>query len=312
MPIPKPSEGEKRSDFMGRCVSFLTGEGRGRDQAVAICSSQWKESESPWQTLIRNLNKFADALSRIKKDRILLPMEKRFERELGKIFRKQGRLFVKRFEIFKNRFVESVADDSDRLFDMVFIETEGMFHDPVSKIHTKGFESGAAEAIFGVGADIAFDLKNPRAVEWFTENGARLITQVNETTRFQIKRIVRKAIDEGWSYDRAARNITKRFSEFATGKPQLHIDSRAHLVAVTESAMAYEAGAMEAGRQMQAVGIVLEKKWSTTGDSRVSDGCLANEDQGWIDLDEPFESGHDAPPRFPGCRCAVLQRRKTK
>ncbi len=53
----------------------------------------------------------------------------------------------------------------------------------------------------------------------------------------------------------------------------------------------------------------MEKRWSTVGDDKVSTGCLDNEGDGWIPLDDEFNSGHERPPRFPGCRCGVQFRR---
>jgi CBS domain-containing protein len=44
------------------------------------------------------------------------------------------------------------------------------------------------------------------------------------------------------------------------------------------------------------------------GDDRVSDGCIENGNAGWIDNKEAFPSGHQFPPRFPGCRCGCGSR----
>ena len=41
MPIPNPQKGEKKSDFMSRCIGFVTDEGKKQDQAIAMCSTQW-------------------------------------------------------------------------------------------------------------------------------------------------------------------------------------------------------------------------------------------------------------------------------
>jgi len=65
---------------------------------------------------------------------------------------------------------------------------------------------------------------------------------------------------------------------------------------------------MAGGFDLDAVGLGMEKYWSTMRDDRVSDGCIENEDAGWIDLAKNFPSGHVRPLRFPGCRCDLLQR----
>ena|SRR3990167_5996239 len=48
MPIPKPSKGEKQSDFIARCIKQLNKEdsNRKQDKITAICYQQWKNKES--------------------------------------------------------------------------------------------------------------------------------------------------------------------------------------------------------------------------------------------------------------------------
>jgi len=117
-------------------------------------------------------------------------------------------------------------------------------------------------------------------------------------------------MEQGWSYNKTARILSDRYEQFAIGKPQLHIESRAHLIAITESGNAYEEGRLQTAKWMQAQGLDMEHFWLNVGDDRVSDGCLANTAAGWIPLDQPFPSGHMRPLRFPGCRCRSLNRRK--
>lgn len=45
MPIPKPKDGESKSDFMGRCMGAIGSEYK-HDQAVAICMGQWGKPKS--------------------------------------------------------------------------------------------------------------------------------------------------------------------------------------------------------------------------------------------------------------------------
>lgn len=45
MATPKP--GESETDFMGRCVPQLVGEGRTREQATAMCASAWDDEKAP-------------------------------------------------------------------------------------------------------------------------------------------------------------------------------------------------------------------------------------------------------------------------
>lgn len=42
-----PKKGEKRSEFVSRCISSLTNEGEGKDakQRAAICFSKWRKAK---------------------------------------------------------------------------------------------------------------------------------------------------------------------------------------------------------------------------------------------------------------------------
>jgi len=136
------------------------------------------------------------------------------------------------------------------------------------------------------------------------------VTKITETTREFINTIMVQSANEGWSYDQTAEALTQRFQEFAIGKPQSHIDSRAHLIAVTEAGNASLEGQMIVARDLQDAGIEMEKSWSTVGDDKVTEGCLENEAAGWIALNKEFPSGHMRPLRFPGCRCDLQTRMK--
>ena len=45
MPLPTPNKGEKRSDFVSRCMSQIGDEDKPQDQKLAICYSQWKNKK---------------------------------------------------------------------------------------------------------------------------------------------------------------------------------------------------------------------------------------------------------------------------
>ena len=210
------------------------------------------------------------------------------------------------------------------LLDSALEATRGEFLAAVRTALEGAMEEGIAEAVVEIehsavseadGDDepylygfLRFDLSNPRAVEYLDRRGAALVTRVNETTRGYIRTVVRDGVERGESYNQMADRLISRFAEFAVGKPQHHIDSRAHLIAITEVGEAYSEGNLLVGQSIQAAGITMEKSWETTGDGRVSDGCLENEAAGWIPIDDVFPSGHERPLRFPGCRCVLMQR----
>lgn len=233
---------------------------------------------------------------------------KRLEKEVAKWFRWQGRLVMKKLPTLRKHFQESAGSDFDSMFDraikVTVLNGEEIFEAGMVPAVSQGYTAYAEE----LGMKAAFELDHPVAVEWAKKQAAIDVADVGKTTKKTIRGIVTRGLEEGASYDTVARRITKRFSEFAVGKPQLHIESRAHLVAVNENAVAYAHGESTLIDDIEATGIDMEKSWHTVGDDRVSDGCQRNANANWIPNDRAFPSGDMTYPRFPGCRCNVHHR----
>jgi hypothetical protein len=45
MPIPKPASGEKQSEYIQRCLEAIESEYQDKDQAVAVCYTQFREGK---------------------------------------------------------------------------------------------------------------------------------------------------------------------------------------------------------------------------------------------------------------------------
>lgn len=261
-------------------------------------------------TILSTLDTFLEAASVAAKWRKVRIIESRLEKQIAKAFTRQGKAFSARFAKNKSKFSEALADDDwVGIWDDVAKQTEQFFIKPIQSAVQLSLASAAEELIGELEVDYSFSLKNPRAVAYVEEHGAKLVRGINGTTRDYLKTLITEGVDGGWSYDRMAKAITERFADFAVGKPQDHIKSRAHLVAVTEIGMAYEEGNAIVANDLKAAGLKMQKKWDTIGDDKVSDGCRENERAGWIALDEEFPSGDMQPLRFPGCRCTALYRR---
>ncbi len=266
------------------------------------------------------LDRFLERAQMTRRERVLRPTVATMEKALSRAFRTQGRRLIE-----ESRVLESggrcgaagtvalreawTVDDWLRLFDLVSGETVDLFFTPIQAGVAEALLAGASEVIGMVGVDYAFGLANPRAVAYLEAHGYGLISQIDSVTRGNIATIVTNGTAEGWSYNRIAREITSLYSEMAIGKPQRHIDSRAHLIAVTEAGNGYEEGNLAVVRDLADGGLRMEKKWLTVGDDRVSDGCQANQAEGWIPVAQAFQSGHARPLRFPGCRCTTEYRR---
>lgn len=260
---------------------------------------------------------FLEATSVAGKWRRLRPFERQLTAAVAKIFRKQGRAATQALAIRRYKFSESrrlrealTLSDGEEIAEAASAALREEFFETVQETAAQVLEIGATAAMGDVGIRVAFDLRHPRAVAYLEQHGYGLISQIDAVTRGNIATIISNGAYEGWSYNRMAREIISLYSFMADGRPQQHIDSRAHLIAVTEVGNAYEAGQDIVIREMQEAGEQMEKNWLTVGDNRVSAGCAANQAQGWIPYPQTFQSGHQHPLRFPGCRCTTLYRRK--
>ena len=263
------------------------------------------------------LNTFDETARRVSKRRALEPIEKGLTQGMAAAFRAQGQAIVAELAKLKDEFpVEEAAPPLGgesvwaALFRTAELATLDLLREPLVEAAQAGLLAGAENVIGSLDMGISYTLKNPRALAYVKSVGADKVTKINETTRGRIKSLLEQAVDEGWSYNRTAKSIISEFEDFAVGKPQLHIDSRAHFVAVTEVGNAYEAGNAAVVADLADGGLAMEKFWSTMNDDRVSAGCRANQDEGWIPADQAHSTGHMHPLEHPGCRCDELYRRK--
>ncbi len=283
--------------------------------------------------LLPALDAFVEASRKLEKIRTVKALMDALEKAMQKAFRAQGKVvlgklgaFRERFPIqessggfaaagrFANRPYDLAETISPKEWSIIFGETADetleLFSEPVLQYVQAALKAGGNQAIASFGmSDLFFGLANPGAIRYLDEVGGLRIRNIMETTRETIQTLLSQSAREGWSYDKLANAISDRFQEFAIGKPQEHIDSRAHLVAVTEIGDAYEQAGFLATSDLQAGGLRMEKSWVTAGDNKVSDGCAENEAEGWIPFEQAHASGHMHPLRFPGCRCDEIYRR---
>lgn len=266
------------------------------------------------RALIEAIDRFLEAIAPIAKNRLLAPIERKLERALKYAFALQGRAFLSRFGRLKiswpaEAIREALAlDDWEPLFDQAGVETIEAFVGPIDDAVAAALLAGGKQTMADFLLTGAFDLKNPRAVAFLRDYGAKLVKGINETTRTYIKTVVTEGVEQGWSYNKTAKAISDRYEEFRVGMPQKHIQSRAHLIAVTESGNAYERGNAIVAEDLQDAGLEMEKSWLVAGGD-ICDDCLGNEAEGWIPIDQAFGSGDMEPLAHPACRCTALYRR---
>lgn len=257
---------------------------------------------------------FLEAVARVSRTRLLKPIEARGTRRLARAFQTQGAALVRHLGAIKGQFpIQEAAPkvpNIDGPFDRAAKQTSFAFSEPIDELAAAALEAGALATLKDLGMVAAFDVKNPRAVKYLKNYGAKLVKQVNKTTREYIKTVVTEGVEQGWSYNKIAAAITERYKEFSVGRPQEHIDSRAHLIAVTESGNAYSESTLIVGMDLADAGIEMLKRWNTVGDLRVSELCRDNAAQGWIGVEREFQSGHQRPLAHPACRCNLTMKAK--
>lgn len=257
---------------------------------------------------------FLEAARRATRARLLRPIQDKATRRLARAFKAQGAALVRALATIKDQFPLQEAAPKvpsiDAPFDRAAKQTSLAFAEAIDDLAAAALEAGALASLRDLGMVAAFNLDNPRAVAYLQNYGANLVKGVNETTREYIKTVVTQGVEQGWSYGKIAAAITERYKEFAVGRPQQHIDSRAHLIAVQEAGQAYSEATMIVGLDLEDVGIEMVKSWLTLQDDRVSELCRNNARQGWIGIRSEFSSGHQRPLGHVACRCALLTRAK--
>jgi hypothetical protein len=264
--------------------------------------------------LTRAINRFTAAAIGLQKTREKEQIARSHLLSLERVFEDQYRLLMFRFQFMQEYFDKEPVrlmeakrpanpDALKRWMDIwkdVETKTTPPLQQAVKEIEAEALVKGAAQLRAQMKFDkkTTFSLTNPRAVAWMRKNGGSVdyIRGIQDTTKESLKGLISQGLDNGWSYNQTAKEIRKLFDGPITTK-------RAQLIAVTESARAYEAGNRAFADTLVDDGISMQKMWMTSHDDRVSDGCETNELDGWIPIGEPHTSGDQEPPRFPGCRC---------
>lgn len=157
----------------------------------------------------------------------------------------------------------------------------------------------------------ATKLANSRAEEWAADRAAELVGMkwidgelvtnpnaewsIAESTRDMIYKDVDSAISEGWSNQRLRDAIVEN-----TG----FSDSRAMMIARTETAFADTQGNKAAYLEAKDAGLDVKWQWMTAGDDLVSEECEMNDGE-VREIGEEFPSGAIECPQHPNCRCVL-------
>jgi SPP1 gp7 family putative phage head morphogenesis protein len=155
----------------------------------------------------------------------------------------------------------------------------------------------AREGVRGAGRqvrmDLGFDLVHPKVLRWAEEQSGRLVSQVGEDVRQQVREEVIRSIAEGEAWQQVRERLGEVFPR-----------ERAERIARTEVIRAHAQGAV-AGYEES--GTVRGLRW-LDGQAGACSRCGALHNK-VIPLGGKFyedaQFGDGLPPRHPNCRCAV-------
>lgn len=144
--------------------------------------------------------------------------------------------------------------------------------------------------------DDMFMQVNTRAVAAAQARAADLVTEIDEATRNEIRDLVTYSLSDGLTYKEVSERLQEMYS---------FSDTRADLIARTESAIANNQGILSGMKELKAQGSKIKKAWLPDADA-CDEICIPNGEQGFIELEDDFDSGDDAPPGHPNCRCNMI------
>jgi hypothetical protein len=246
-----------------------------------------------------------DAANEKRKWDALSPSVSDLERRVQRLFRSQARDVKAAVATFQSRWPVREATVPHRMsefIERVLRKRRGQdaerLRPPLAAAMRAALKT-VAVARYG----ISFELEDVRATAYMKARGAELVRELNATTVADLRAILSKGIEEGWSYDRVAKAITAKYASYGAPRPQKWLRTRAHLIAVTENAVAYEHAHLEMARALERSGLPMLKEWGVAGDERSCETCMGNGGEGPVPLEQSFASGDAMPPAHPACRC---------
>ncbi len=259
----------------------------------------------PDAALLDAVREVVDAANERRKWRALSPSVSDLENRAGAMFRSQSRDVARAVATFAAKW--PVREDAlpDRMAEFVARVLRRRRGRDAERIRVPLTPAMAAalEVIGSATYGISFTLEDVGATAYMKARGAELVRELNATTVADLRAILSRGIEEGWSYGRVAKEIVAKYASYAAPRGQLGMPTRAHLIAVTENAKAYEASHLAMAREIDAAGLPMLKEWGVSGDERTCEVCEGNGGDGPVKLEDAFSSGDLMPPAHPACRC---------
>lgn len=123
---------------------------------------------------------------------------------------------------------------------------------------------------------------------------ARAEFRIDETTRDMLRTVIADGLERNIGLDKIADDIGSTFA---------FSHARADTIAYTEVMRANSEASLESYKVAQDAGVEILKEW--LNGPKPCPICIANEQEGPIELSKDFSSGDETPPAHPNCECAL-------
>lgn len=285
MPIPTPKPNEAESSFMSRCVRFVIDEGTPQEQAVAICTSQYR------------------------KEKLKVMTWKTIDRKRASYIKYAKTEFFRALKTQANEYLDQVkANGLSAEYNINRSPIENAMFNVYSRVMRQFAQDTYADLIKRANkTEINWDEWVSR---WFDENVIDLTDLMTGTTERSVREIAQRAILEGLSIREFQNELMNNFAVS---------ERRAELIGRTEIIRASNAGSLLGAQE---TGFPMQKYWLATRDNRtrglnpkdVFDHYSMDEDKG-IPLDQAFNVSGEylqhpgdragSPGNTINCRCTM-------
>ena len=285
MPIPTPKPNEAEGSFMSRCIRFVIDEGTPQEQAIAICSSQYRKEKlkvMTWKTIDRKRASYI----------------KYAKTEFSRALKAQANEYLDKVKQsgISSEYSISRAPMENAMFNVYSRVMKQFAKDTYSQFAQKALKT-----------EINWD---EWVARWFEGNTTDLIGGIDTYTQNGIRSVAERAIVEGWGIREFQNNLFDLY--------QIS-ERRAELIGRTEIIRASNAGSLMGAQE---TGFPMQKFWLATRDNRtrglnpkdIFDHYSMDEDKG-IPLDQAFNvSGEQlqhpgdragSPGNTINCRCTM-------
>ncbi|MBU0777776.1 phage head morphogenesis protein, partial [Patescibacteria group bacterium] len=231
-------------------------------------------------------------------------LEKRLQRDLAKYFRSLEDAFPydKVDELYYKYVKEQLGAETGDVIDALIRAFGSGFITMIEGHLTTIYISGAVEMMtWGetkLGIPIPFE--GPpieKAVTYAKTHGAKLVTQVDATTKKRIAKIISDGIKNKRGIPGIQADVRRQFKDWGrVGEMPVR---RANMIARTETNNALSQASLDKMKDMEIDG----KEWIWPGGT--CEICASNAADGVIPRDQAFSSGDMRPPAHPNCVCSL-------